>query len=132
MLLVPNDGGVARGGAEARGDAAHVPRVQGGAAHHRRRVHGDGEHARAAARQERLAREPPGLQPAPVAALARRPAPRRAPPARYYLLVPTACRAKPKYMLLFYFGTLVKSCQAYGCVFDFHSEWNMELFNLTR
>lgn len=83
MCAVANDGGVAGGGAEARGDAAHVPRVQGGAAHHRRRVDGDGEHARAAARQERLAGEPPRLQPAPLAALARRPAPRHARAARY-------------------------------------------------
>ncbi len=32
------DGGVSGGGAEARGDAAHVPRHEGGARHHRRSV----------------------------------------------------------------------------------------------
>lgn len=33
--LGTNDGGSAGGGAEARGDVADVPRVQGGAADHR-------------------------------------------------------------------------------------------------
>lgn len=85
VFSVPNDGGVPGGGAEARGDAAHVPRVQGGAAHNRRRVDGDCEHARAAARQERLAGEPARLQPAPLAALARGTAPRHACAARLSL-----------------------------------------------
>lgn len=72
FIPVANDGGIPRGSPETRGDAPHVSRVQGGVAHNRRRFHGDRQHARAAAGQERLAGESARFQPAPVAALPRR------------------------------------------------------------
>ena len=49
-----DDGGKRRRGDQARGDAPAVPRLQERPQDHRRRVHGDGEHSRAAAPQERL------------------------------------------------------------------------------
>lgn len=48
-----DDGGERRRGGKARRDAQDLPRLQGSAQDHRRRVDGHGVDARAAARQER-------------------------------------------------------------------------------
>ena len=50
-----DDGGERRGSGQEGRDAAHVPRLQGSAADHRRRVHGDGVDASSSSRQGRLA-----------------------------------------------------------------------------
>lgn len=49
------DGGVGGAGAAARRDAAHVPRAEGGAQHHRRHQHDHCQHAHAPARGRLLA-----------------------------------------------------------------------------
>ena len=54
LISAIDDGGERGRGDETRGDVASVPRLQRGAAHHRRCLHGNSQRASAAASQDGL------------------------------------------------------------------------------